>query len=344
MVVLAASAPSADNVTVRRITIVAFPPLQALDVVGPAEVFSVANQLSNTPRYRVELASSTAEPLTTSSGLKVIPHRAVTSVRGAIDTLIVSGGPGVADALDDERLIGWIRRAAGRAGRVASVCNGAFLLAEAGVLDGRRATTHWAECDALQRRYPAVFVDREPIFVRDGDIYTSAGVTAGIDLSLALVEDDLGAALARNVARALVLFLRRPGDQAQFSARQPWHRAEREPLRALQAWIAENLAADLSVAALAERAFMSPRNFARAFRHEVGMTPAAYVEAVRLERARAELEVGEKPIEAIAQACGFGTVDTLRRAFQRKLRVNPASYRSRFRDRGGHRAGSHTAV
>jgi transcriptional regulator GlxA family with amidase domain len=328
----------------RRVTIVAFPQVQALDAVGPSEVFSVANRLSEAPLYKIELVTATGEPLTTSSGLQLSPHRAIAGVRGPIDTLVVAGGPGISEALGDDRLLRWIRAAAGRARRVASVCNGAFLLAEAGLLDGRRATTHWAECGALQKRYPTIAVERDPIFVRDGDIYTSAGVTAGIDLSLALVEDDAGAALARNVARGLVLFLRRPGDQAQFSAGQPWHRASREPLRDLQAWIADNLDADLSVAALAERAFMSPRNFARAFRREVGMTPATYVEAVRLESARAELEAGYVQIEAIAQRCGFGTVDTLRRAFQRQLKVNPADYRSRFRTRGGHDARRHSPV
>jgi transcriptional regulator GlxA family with amidase domain len=328
----------------RRLTILAFPQVQALDVVGPTEVFSVANRLSRAPRYRIELVSSTGAPLTTSSGLGLTPHRAIASVRGPIDTLMVAGGPGVADVLEDDRLIRWISRAARRSRRVASVCNGAFLLAEAGLLDGRRATTHWAECEALQSRYPAVTVDSEPIFICDGGLYTSAGVTAGIDLSLALVEDDAGAALARDVARGLVLFLRRPGDQAQFSAGQPWHRAAREPLRELQGWIGENLDADLSVPALAKRAFMSPRNFARAFRREVGLTPAAYVEAVRLEGARAELEAGNSSIEKIAQRCGFGTVDTLRRAFQRHLNVNPAEYRSRFRTRGGQDASSHTAI
>jgi transcriptional regulator GlxA family with amidase domain len=327
-----------------HLTILAFPRVQALDVVGPTEVFSVANRLSKAPRYRIELVASTGAPLTTSSGLQLTPHRATAAVRGPIDTLIIAGGPGVADTLSDRRLLRWIRAAAGRSRRVASVCNGAFLLAEAGLLDGRRATTHWAECEMLKARYPAVTVEPEPIFVRDGQIYTSAGVTAGIDLALALVEDDAGAALARNVARGLVLFLRRPGDQAQFSAGQQWHRAAREPLRDLQKWIAENLEADLSVPALAERVFMSPRNFARAFRREVGLTPAAYVEAVRLERARAELEAGSAPIEAIAQRCGFGTVDTLRRAFQRHLNINPADYRSRFRTRGGQDASSHTAV
>ena len=184
-----------------------------------------------------------------------------------------------------------------------------------------------------------------PIFVRDGDVYTSAGVTAGIDLALALVEDDLGAAVARDAARWLVLFLRRPGSQAQFSAGPSWQPAERPPLRDLQSWIADNLTADLSVPALAERAFMSPRNFARAFRREVGVTPAAYVESVRLERARAELEAGDASVDAVAAMCGFGTVETMRRAFQRRFEINPAAYRSRFRTRGGsHDADRHPAV
>ena len=328
----------------RPVVILVFPDFQALDAVGPAEVFSLANRLGGDEHYRVELVSSAGVSLRTSSDVEVTPRRAITSVRGAIDTLMVAGGPGISDAMRDERLVTWVAAAAARARRVASVCNGAFLLAEAGLLDGRRATTHWAECENLQDRYPAIKVDPDPIFVSDPPLYTSAGVTAGIDLSLAMVEDDAGAALARNVARGLVLFLRRPGNQAQFSSRRPWHRADREPLRDLQAWIAENLDAELSVAVLAERAYMSERNFARAFRREVGMTPAAYVEAVRLERARAELESGSVPIEAIAQRCGFGSIDSLRQAFQRHLKVNPAAYRSRFHNGGERDADRNTAV
>jgi len=329
----------------RRILIVAFPRVQTLDVVGPAEVFATADKLCGGGEYEVEIAASGDGALVTGSGLRLLPHRALASVRGPIDTLLVAGGTGVEAALGDDRLVRWITSAAPRARRVASVCTGSFLLAEAGLLDGRRATTHWASCDALARRHPAVEVERAPIFVRDGDVYTSAGVTAGIDLALALVEDDLGAAVARDAARWLVLFLRRPGDQAQFSAQPPWRPAEREPLRELQSWIADNLTADLSVPALAEHAFMSPRNFARAFRREVGMTPAAYVESVRLERARAELEAGETPVEAVAAMCGFGTVETMRRAFHRRFNVNPAAYRSRFRTRGGSRhADRHSAV
>ena len=318
----------------RRIVIVAFPGVQTLDVVGPAEVFSTADRLANGGEYDIEVVASSRDALATGSGLQLLPHRSLGGVRGPIDTLIVAGGTGVARAQEDERLVRWIRSAAPRARRVASVCNGAFLLAEAGLLDGRRATTHWAACGELRRQFPAVEVDEDPIFVRDGDVYTSAGVTAGIDLALALVEDDLGAAVARDAARWLVLFLRRPGNQAQFSAGPSWRPAERAPLRDVQSWIADNLTADLSVAALAERAYMSPRNFARAFRREVGVTPAAYVETVRLERARAELEAGDASVDAVAAMCGFGTVETMRRAFQRRFDVNPAAYRSRFRTRG----------
>ena len=329
----------------RRIVIVAFPDVQTLDVVGPAEVFSMADRLANGGEYAVEVVASSADAVTTGSGLRLLPHRALTGVRGPIDTLIVAGGTGVVDAQRDERLIRWIRSAAARSRRVASVCTGAFLLAEAGLLDGRRATTHWSACEALRRQYPQVEVDGAPIFVRDGDVYTAAGVTAGIDLALALVEDDLGAAVARDAARWLVLFLRRPGNQAQFSSGPAWKPADRAPLRDLQSWIADNLTADLSVPALAERAFMSPRNFARAFRREVGTTPAAYVEQVRLERARAELEAGDASVDAVAAMCGFGTVETMRRAFQRTFDVNPAAYRSRFRTRGGsHDADRNPAV
>ncbi|HYH58320.1 MAG TPA: GlxA family transcriptional regulator [Thermoleophilaceae bacterium] len=328
----------------RRVVIVAFPRVQTLDVVGPTEVFSIADRLANREAYTVEVVASSADALTTGSGLRLLPHRTLAATRGPIDTLLVAGG-GVREAAQDERLVRWLRSAAARTRRVGSVCTGAFLLAEAGLLDGRRATTHWAACDELARRFPSVEVEEAPIYVRDGDVYTSAGVTAGIDLALAMVEEDLGAAVARDVARWLVLFLRRPGNQAQFSAGPAWRPAEREPLRELQAWIADNLTADLSVAALAERAFMSPRNFARAFRREVGMTPAAYVESARLERARAELEGGEASIEAVAATSGFGTVETMRRAFQRRFDVNPAAYRSRFHTRGGqHHADRHSAV
>jgi transcriptional regulator GlxA family with amidase domain len=251
-------------------------------------------------------------------------------VRGPIDTLVVAGGAGTRRAAGDERVIRWVRSAARRSRRVTSVCTGAFVLAQAGLLDGRRATTHWEWCDALARLHPAVAVERDAIFVADGSVYTSAGVTAGMDLALALVEEDLGARAARDVAQQLVIFLRRPGGQSQFSSQLAALPAEHEPLRDLQAWIPANVGADLSVPALAERVAMSPRNFARTFRRETGMTPAAYVESVRVEQARIALEGSQAPVEAIASQCGFGTVETMRRAFHRRLGVGPAAYRSRF--------------
>jgi transcriptional regulator GlxA family with amidase domain len=314
----------------RRIVLVAFDRLQALDLVGPAEVFSIASRLG-AGAYTTEVVAGAKQEIATSSGLRLRPDRTLGACRGPIDTLVVVGGEGVPAALRDARLVGWIGRAAARSRRVASVCNGAFLLARAGLLDGRRATTHWAACEALARRHPEIEVEPDAIFVKDGDVYSSAGVTAGMDLSLALVEQDLGREAALEVARWLVLFLKRPGGQSQFSAQLSAQIAEREPLKELQAWIADNLGADLAVPALAERACMSPRNFARAFRREVGVTPAAYVEAARVEAARVALDGTHEPIDSVARRCGFGTVETMRRAFHRRLGVGPSSYRERFR-------------
>jgi transcriptional regulator GlxA family with amidase domain len=316
------------GVSARRVVIVAFEGVQPLDVVGPAEVFSTASRLSP-PGYAVEVVAPRAEPVRASS-VSLVPDRSIASCRGRIDTLVCAGGTGVREAARDERLIRWLRAAAGRSRRVASVCTGAFLLARAGLLDGRRATTHWSACEALANRHPAIRVEPDPIFVADGGVYTSAGVTAGMDLGLALVDEDLGREVALEVARWLVLFLRRPGGQAQFSAQLAAQSAEREPLRELQGWIPDNLDADLSVPALARRVAMSERNFARAFRREVGMTPAAYVETCRVESARIALEGAGEPIELVARRTGFGTVETMRRAFGRRLGVSPGDYRNRF--------------
>jgi transcriptional regulator GlxA family with amidase domain len=314
--------------TPRRIVILAFQGVQPLDVIGPAEVFSTAARLESST-YSVEVVARASGPLgSTSVGL--VAERALRNCRGPIDTLIVAGGPGVRDAARDAGTVSWVRGAAERSRRVCSVCTGAFLLAEAGLLDGRRATTHWAGCDRLAARYAGVTVERDPIFVRDGEIYTSAGVTAGMDLALALVEDDLGRRTALEVARWLVLFVKRPGGQSQFSTQLAAQVADREPLRELQEWIAGNLGADLSVPALAECAHMSERNFARAFRRELGLTPAAYVEVARVESARMALESAGTPVEAVAEQAGFGTVETMRRAFHRRLGVGPAEYRARF--------------
>lgn len=309
----------------RRVVIAAFPECMSLDVVGPAEVFATAGA------YDVEVVAPDPEPFFMSNGMQVVPHAAMADVRGPIDTLMIAGGEGTRRMATEPRVLEWTRAAAKRSRRITSVCSGAFVLGAAGLLNGRRATTHWAWCDTLAQLYPDVEVERDSIFVVDGDVYTSAGVTAGMDLALALVEEDLGADVAREVAQQLVVFLRRPGGQSQFSAQIAAPPAEREPLREVQAYIAGNVAADLSVPALAERAAMSPRNFARAFRRETGMTPAAYVESVRVEQARIALEGSDAQVESIARHCGFGTVETMRRAFHRRLGVGPAAYRSRFR-------------
>ena len=308
----------------RTIVIVAFPDVQALDVAGPAEVFAQAGG------YDVQVAAPVREPLATGSGYAIVPDLALADVRDPIDTLVVAGGEGTRAASADDLLVGWIADAAPRARRVASVCTGAFLLARAGLLDGRRATTHWAWCDALARAFPAVTVEPDPIFVADGPIRTSAGVTAGMDLALSLVEEDLGPERALEVARGLVLFVRRPGGQAQFSAGLRAQAAARAPLRDLQAWMTDHLDADLSVGALARRTHMSERHFARAFKDETGMTPAAYVERVRVERARLLLESTAAPVASVAKRCGFGTVETMRRAFARRVGVSPGAYRERF--------------
>jgi transcriptional regulator GlxA family with amidase domain len=314
----------------RRIVFVGFEDCQALDVFGPLEVFSLADRATPERAYDLRLVAAGGKPFTTSSGIQLHPHCAFSACAGPIDTLIVAGGKGTRAAAGDARLVEWLRDVAGRSRRVASVCTGAFLLARAGLLDDRRATTHWASCASLQRQYPSTAVDPAPIFVRDGNVYTSAGVTAGVDLALALVEEDLGRPTALSVARALVLFIRRPGGQAQFSAGLAVQQADRASVRDLQAWISDHLTDDLSVAALAQRAYMSPRNFARVFTREVGSTPAAYVAAVRVEQARNLLETTTLQLDEIARSSGFGTVETLRRSFARRLQVSPSDYRARF--------------
>jgi transcriptional regulator GlxA family with amidase domain len=313
----------------RRVVIVVFPGVQTLDVTGPAEVFRAATRIKP-PGYEVTVAAMDHGPLPTST-VSFVPDARLDDCAGPLDTLIVAGGTGTRRAEEDERLIDWIAGAASRSRRVASVCTGAFLLARAGLLDGRSATTHWASCAELTDRYPEVTVKPDPIFVRDGNLVTSAGVTAGMDLALALVEEDLGRQTALDAARWLVVFLQRPGGQAQFSAQLAAQAADRAPLRELQAWIPDHLDEDLTVPALARRACMSDRNFARAFRRETGLTPGAYVEAARIERARIALETGDLPVEEVARQAGFGTVETMRRAFRRQVGVSPAEYRTRFR-------------
>jgi len=320
-----------------RVVVLALGSSQSLDVLGPVEVFDAASRIAaaragegRAARYAVEVVTPGGGGVALSNGLTLSAGE-LPSPRGRFHTILVAGGSGARLAEDGDPAIAWLRAAAPRAARVASVCTGAFALARAGLLEGRRATTHWAYCGAMAREHPAVAVDPEPIYVRDGALWTSAGVTAGMDLALAMVEEDLGGEIALETARWLVLFLKRPGGQAQFSAGLATQAAAaREPLRDLQAWIADHLDADLSVGALAARACLSERHFARAWRAETGLTPAVYVEALRVERARTLLEDGAG-VETAARAAGFASAEVLRRVFHRRLGVGPAAYRDRFR-------------
>jgi transcriptional regulator GlxA family with amidase domain len=319
--------------TVRQVLIVLFDGVQSLDVTGPLEVFTGA--AGHQPAgdggraYEVTTGSMGGGPVTSSSGLGLVPAGDLREVRAArIDTLVVPGGEGT--RAPNTELVAWLRSAAPRVRRVASVCTGAFLLAEAGLLVGKKATTHWAFADSLARRFPDVRVDPDPIFIRDGAISTSAGVTAGLDLSLALVEEDLGHDVALAVARGLVMYLRRPGRQAQFSAHLRARTARRAPLREVQQWIGDHPAADLTVEVLAARAGLSPRQFSRAFSAETGTSPGRHVAAVRLEAARRMLEDPGRGIQQVARACGYGTAEAMRPAFIQSLGVPPASYRDRF--------------
>jgi transcriptional regulator GlxA family with amidase domain len=316
---------------VRRIVFVVYSHFTALDLVGPHEVFGAASQLAPRPEYSLTIAAAAAGPVPSARGPVIVADTAIAAVRGPIDTLVVIGGEGTRRAIHDQKLVAAITRLARRARRVTSVCTGAFLLAEAGLLDGRRVTTHWSSCTALARRHPTVAVDPDPIFVRDGDVWTSAGVTAGMDLALALVADDLGRDVALATARQLVMYVQRPGSQAQFSAQLGTQVAQRDPIRELQAWIVDHPHEGLSVERLAARVAMSPRHFARVFRDEVGETPGAYVERVRLEVARRLLETTGLSVEDVAAGAGFGTVETMRRLFARRVGASPRAYRERFR-------------
>ena len=317
---------------------------QSLDVNGPLEVFATATRHigerspERPPPYTVEILAALPGPVRMSSGIRIEADRAYTDVRGGIDTLIVCGGD-VYEAAADLTLRRWLQVMAGRVRRLASVCSGAFILAEAGLLDGRRATTHWLGVPLLQQRYSRIRVEPDAIFVRDGSIYTSAGVTAGIDLALALVEEDLGHAVALAVARRLVVFLKRPGGQSQFSSHLEAQTAAAGVLRDLPAWVLDHLEGDLSVERLAARAGMSPRNFARVFTRTLGVTPAKFVERARLDAARRLLENAELGLDEVAARAGFASGEHMRRTFHRHLHIVPADYRRRFRADDQRKAG-----
>jgi len=318
---------------VRVVELLAFPLVQLLDVTGPFQVFASANDLvleaGGRPPYDVQVVTRSGAQVTASAGLK-LSTAPLSHASATVDTLMVAGGRGVEAAAADPAIIEWVQARAKRARRIASVCTGAFLLAATGLLDGRRAATHWSYCAELARRFPKVRVESDPIFLRDGPVWSSAGVTAGIDLALALVEEDLGSSLALAVARYLVVFMKRSGGQAQFSTVLSLQAADDE-FGALHEWINNHLADHLTLPVLAERARMSERSFSRHYAEATGLTPARAIERLRVEAARRLLSESGLPVKRISQRCGFGSEETMRRSFLRLLAVTPQDYRSRFR-------------
>jgi transcriptional regulator GlxA family with amidase domain len=307
--------------------------------MGPLEVFA------NAPGYEIQLANPGLErSLQTSRGLIFAEAIPIADVHGPIDTLVIAGGPGSESGSYDPHFIAWIVQASRQSRRVASICTGAFLLAEAGLLDGKQAVTHWSFCDRLAREYPNVVVRPEPIYLRDGSVYTSAGITAGIDLSLALVEEDHGHEAALRIARYLVMFLVRPGGQAQFSHMLSHQAVTSQPLRELQVWMVEHLREDLTVDSLAERIGMSARNFTRVCLRETGMNPGQFVDRMRVEAAQQIIDSSSHGLKEIADSCGFHSADAMRRTFLRVLGVTASEYASRFKSTLAHGPVSQNAM
>ncbi|MBV8213583.1 MAG: DJ-1/PfpI family protein [Verrucomicrobia bacterium] len=323
----------------KTIVLLAFPGSQVLDITGPYQVFVRAAEIflrahpQHEPPYKVLLASTTRKKnIITNCGLSLTAAKTFRSVRGPVHTLLVAGGSGVEKASLAKDVIAWLRKMSARVERLGSICTGAFLLAAAGLLDGKRVATHWKWADELARRYQKTTVDPEPIFIRDGNIYTSAGVLAGMDLALALAEEDLGLPITLEVARELVMYLRRAGGQSQFSTALALQSSDCKRIEDLRWWAVDHLAEDLRVENLAAKAGMSPRNFARVFFKDTGLTPARFVEKIRVEAARRRLEESGDLLDKVAGDCGFGSLQALRRAFTRVLRVAPSDYRKRFSD------------
>lgn len=333
----------------RRIGFLVFPDCEVLDVLGPFETFFFADhwltRLGRTaePGYQPVIIADTPGAVRTMSGVEIVATHRYSEIEDGLDTLVVAGGIGVEQASQDEAIVEWIRSTAARARRVASICSGAFVLAAAGLLHERRVTTHWMYSDLLAKAYPSTKVEASLIFARDDNIYTSGGVTAGIDLALALIEEDVGREVMLAVARTIVAFPRRPGGQSQFSGHSVMLNHNHDPFKPLlpsdrrpefsdlQAWILANPAADLSVTSLANRMGMSERNFSRLFHSETGETPAQFAERARAEAARYKLEQTLSQVETIAKECGFGNPERMRRTFQRLYDISPTDYRARFR-------------
>jgi transcriptional regulator GlxA family with amidase domain len=322
--------------TCRHIGVLAFVNCEILDVCGPLDIFCYTNHIlqslgkTSQPVYTFEILAEQAGPLRTTFGVKIVADRAFSEAGDEFDTLIIAGGIGALAARENREMIDWLEQRSKAARRVASVCTGAFLLAESGLLNGRKATTHWNYCKHLAQDYPMLQVEPDRIYMRDEEVYTSGGITAGIDLALALVEEDWGSEIANQVARFLLVFFRRPGGQSQFSSFIPVEAKTRLDVRELQGWIIDHPTEDLSVEALAQRLSMSPRHFARVFLKEVGVTPASFVEQVRINVARSKIEQTKLPLKLISEQSGFGSDEHMRRAFQRLLKVSPQAYRERF--------------
>lgn len=321
----------------KHIVLIAPPNTSILDIAGPLEVFSKANDYINTyaqntnqPYTLHVLSTQSSKIVKTSSGLPIITEGTIKTIDYEVDTVLVTGNTNTTENMVVKETLNWLREHSTTTRRVGSICAGAFILAEAGILNGKRATTHWRVCDKLARSYPKVKVERDPIFVKDGNVYTSAGISTGMDLSLALVEEDYGRDIALAVARQLVLFLKRPGNQSQFSIMLTHQKVDYEPIRDIQDWVIEHLDEDLTVEILAERASMSPRNFARVFLRESGITPAKYIEKLRLETARRRLEETKLTLDEISNECGVGNADALRRLFLRHMKTTPSDYRRSF--------------
>jgi transcriptional regulator GlxA family with amidase domain len=315
----------------RTIAILALPGVQLLDVSGPLDVFAEANVQAGRDFYRLRVIATAPGDIRSSSGARLLPDGVIDHMHSeAIDTLLIAGSPNAAQMQLNDLTVNWLRRVASTARRYGSVCGGAFFLGAAGLLDGKHVTTHWAVAEQLARAYPLIKLDADAIHVRDGRLRTAAGVTAGLDLALALVEEDLGRDIAKRVASQLVMFFKRPGGQLQFSRKGEAAPSGRSALQQVQRFIAAHPADDHGVDKLAARAGLSPRHFARLFRHEVGMTPAAWVETARVSTARQLLETGGNAPKQVAVQCGFANADTLRRAFVRHVGVTPAEYRKRY--------------